>query len=240
MLWSLRPFAVVRPGGQSRGNFGSYLTAYRASPRVIGALLLAMLVAGCIDSNKSNSESDISDASSVDPYTARVVLGQPRSVRLEFTSTSVLSAPRSIHVDERAIIWAERNPPLMAFDPDGRFITTFAASGSGPREVAFVDAITVGRDGSIYIYDGDNRRMSIFGPSYEFIDSYPIYVDRLRRMSVNDHGVVYMLREDYYRDSPGLIAFDAQGAMRHSWGKIPFSAKVQSDQCQLFLPVSDN
>ncbi len=106
-------------------------------------------------------------------------------------------------------------------------MTTFGPPGNGPGDLGFVDALAVGPDGSSYVYDGNNRRVGIYDVNYEFVNSFPVKVDRLKRMAVNNHGVLYFLRENHYRGGAAVLAYDAQGTLLHSWGKIPYTAKVQ-------------
>ena len=197
----------------------------------IGPLLLVLLATGCVASDEKNSpETSSAGESPVAPYTAQVVLQpkeQARFVRLELTTESVLELPRSLHLDKRGVFWAHNSPPIIVFDPDGRFATTFGPQGNGPGEIGFVDALAVGQDGSSYVYDGNNRRVSIYDAKHEYVDSFPVEVDRLKQIAVNNRGVVYFLRENHYRGGAAVLAYNSQGTLLHSWGEIPNTAKVQ-------------
>ena len=203
----------------------------RISSCTIAALLLALLVTGCVASDEKNSpETDNAEAAPVAPYTAQVVLQpmeQAHSVRFELTAESVLELPRVLHLDKQGVLWAHNSPPIVVFDPEGRFTRTFGPPGNGPGEIGSLDALAVGQDGSSYVYDGNNNRVNIYDANYDFVDSFPVEINRLKNIAVNNQGVVYFLRENHYRGGAAVLAYDSQGTLRHSWGEIPYSAKVQ-------------
>lgn len=190
-------------------------------------VLLFLLFAGCSRQDRKDVETFTSTA----PYTARVILKEVDPLTLEFTDESSLSSLLALRsTDEGGVIWAEDDPPLFDFDSVGAFAGAFPSSvGKGPGEVEDVEAFDQGLEGSIYVYDGDNSRVSVYGPDREFVNSYRVDVGRLRNMAVSPDGIVYFLRSAYYREGGAVMAYDVDGSLLYNWGEIPFSAKVQDE-----------
>ncbi len=118
------------------------------------------------------------------------------------------------------------------FDSRGVLIEAIARRGSGPGEIGFIDVFDIASDGTIYVYDGDNRRISIYSPDYEFVDSYPVSnVGRLRNMALGLHEEVYFLPEQRSRSKGdhAVRAYDSKGNPLGNWGHSPYSAIVQEN-----------
>ena len=194
---------------------------------LLWAAFLFFLV-GC---NTSDTSPPVRETLSIEPYTAEVrVVEQEDIINLELSDESTLGDSRNLFVDHEHIIWAERRPPLVAFDADGRFSKSFAPLGSGPGEIGSVDVMVVGYDGAFYVFDGDHWRVSIYGTDYEFIQSYQVKsMTRFPRMAVNDEGIVYFLAPDYEMNEPAVVAYDPNGQEVYRWGELPLTAKIQNN-----------
>lgn len=200
-------------------------------------------IIGCTRSDRAIS--DKSSIPSVEPYTATVALDEVRSIDLEFTQESILLTARAVRVDSKGhFIWAENTPPVYVFDADGRFLQTFGPHGQGPGEFGTTDAMDIGRDGNIHVLDGDNKRVSVFSPEYEFMYSFRLDIFHPKHAVINSNGHTVLLREAWWNGfEPAVVTVDSTSRQLSSSGEIPTWAKVQLNVVPaggLGVDVSDN
>ncbi len=193
----------------------------------LGCFVMAHIM-GCTRSDRAIS--DKSSIPPVEPYTATVVLNKIRLIDLEFTQESILLTARAVRVDSKGhFIWAENRPPMYVFDADGRFLQTLGSHGEGPGEFGTTDAMDIDRDGNIHVLDGDNKRVSVFSPDYEFMYSSRLEgIHHPKHVAINSDGHTVLLREAWwYGFEPAVITVDSTGRQLSSAGEIPTWAKVQ-------------
>lgn len=65
---------------------------------------------------------------------------------------------------------------IRVFGPDGSHLRTFGGEGGGPGELRGANGMVRRRDGSIWVNDPRNARLSIFHPQSGFVRSTPIEV----------------------------------------------------------------
>lgn len=58
-----------------------------------------------------------------------------------------------------------RNTNVLVFGADGSVVDTIGRRGQGPGEFTAVHGVVVGREDSLYVYDANTARLSVFGPS---------------------------------------------------------------------------
>lgn len=65
-------------------------------------------------------------------------------------------------------------PYVWIFDSTGRFLHRLGGVGQGPGELFSVSALVVGEDDSLYVFDPRQRRMLVFSPEHEHIQTVPL------------------------------------------------------------------
>jgi len=68
------------------------------------------------------------------------------------------------------------NAMVWVFGPDGRRLTTLGRRGQGPGEFRAVHQVEVGRGDSVYVFDGNSYRLTVYSPSPEWKLAYTIRV----------------------------------------------------------------
>jgi hypothetical protein len=63
---------------------------------------------------------------------------------------------------------------IRHFDSTGRFIRTVGRPGKGPGEYSGIQAIAVRRDGTLIVRDGQNARLTLYGPTGELVTIWPL------------------------------------------------------------------
>jgi len=61
---------------------------------------------------------------------------------------------------------------IKVFGPDGKYIKTIGAKGSGPGEFQRIESIVFTKDGKLVVTDGGTRRTSFFDSSGQFLKSF--------------------------------------------------------------------
>lgn len=210
---------------QSGGHCAGYEVHNTYPPPLltyVAGMLLLVLV-GCQTEHHTSSSASVLGS-------IHVQLDHVRSIVPELTKQSGLVQPRRLRIDSRGhLIWAESSVPIPVFDSTGTFVTAFGNSGAGPGELATVDDFDLDSQGRIHVLDQGNKRVSVFGPDYEFVRSYSVNADNLKRMSLDAEGRLYLLREAWYNGhAPAVLKHDLNGAVLDAWGKIPDLARAQT------------
>jgi len=63
---------------------------------------------------------------------------------------------------------------ISVFSADGRPLQVVGREGKGPGEYRWILGLEMGRGDTIHVFDESNRRETILGPQYDFVQSRPI------------------------------------------------------------------
>ena len=83
----------------------------------------------------------------------------------------------SVGVDSRGLIYVGPTfgpSQIAVFDSTGTVRFGFGRNGRGPGEISAVHRIQVGQGDSIVVFDLATGRVSVFGPSREYVESEPV------------------------------------------------------------------
>jgi hypothetical protein len=105
---------------------------------------------------------------------------------------------------------------IGVFDAQGRFLKTVGAAGGGPGEFAFISGLSVGLADTLLVQDAGNGRISILGPSYNFVRTLPItgFIKDIRQLSATEY--VARARISAFRQP--LHKIDSEGVVTQSFG----------------------
>ena len=83
-----------------------------------------------------------------------------------WASQSVVNKPALAVDGERGIVYTvdPENYRVLAFKLDGTFLATFGLYGNDNETFTLPTGISVGRDGRVYVADGDSHRIMVFPP----------------------------------------------------------------------------
>lgn len=86
----------------------------------------------------------------------------------------ILFEPRLSLVDDNENIYIRESQDqvIKVFGPDGKYIKTIGAKGSGPGEFQMVTYLTATKDGKLIVLDRRARRTSFFSSSGQFLKSF--------------------------------------------------------------------
>ena len=86
----------------------------------------------------------------------------------------LLFEPRLSLVDDKENIYLSeiKDHVIKVFDPDGKYIKTIGAKGSGPGEFQRVSYLAVTKDGTLIVMDQTARRSNFFNSSGQFLKSF--------------------------------------------------------------------
>jgi len=94
-------------------------------------------------------------------------------------SGPLIGDPISVAVDQLGTVYvADRKRAFVwTLSPEGDSLDAIGRSGRGPGEFIRPSWVTVGPNDSLFVYDGGNRRVSVFGPSPDraFVYSFPLH-----------------------------------------------------------------
>lgn len=115
---------------------------------------------------------------------------------VEEDDTLWFAAIAGIDVGPRGVLWASdlQRQQLLRVDLRAGSASAFGRPGEGPGEFQLPATVAVGPRGDVYVYDVRLRRISRFGNSGEFKESFPIPV-RLNvpsSMAVDTTGMIYV------------------------------------------------
>jgi len=102
----------------------------------------------------------------------------------------------------------------------GRQVGGWSGPGNGPGQLYFPTALTQGPDGTVWVADRLNRRVTSFAPDGRVLSAFgdagdqPGYLSQPRGLAVDDHGVVYEVDAGL----PGVQLFDAAGEYLMGFG----------------------
>lgn len=101
-------------------------------------------------------------------------------------------------------------PAVFVFDASGDFVASIGRGGEGPGEFILPSGIFVGNNDSLYVFDFELRRISVFAPqSHEFAYSVNVHGDAksspYRFLGVSEYGYLMVYQSSYYTArGPGL------------------------------------
>ena len=72
----------------------------------------------------------------------------------------------------RKIYVATYNDTMLVMDTVGKILHTFGDSGSGFGQVNYPTGIAVGKNGKVYVADGQNNRVNMYNDTGKYIDSF--------------------------------------------------------------------
>ncbi|MBT8462676.1 MAG: hypothetical protein KJO44_09175 [Gemmatimonadetes bacterium] len=75
--------------------------------------------------------------------------------------------------DGRYYVGDEQAHTIRVFSRDGEFLQSAGREGDGPGELRWFLTVKPYRGDSLWVYDYSHRRVSIFGPDFEFARSFP-------------------------------------------------------------------
>jgi hypothetical protein len=81
---------------------------------------------------------------------------------------SVAASPDRIYVLDASI------PVVRVYDMAGEYVQDIGAAGDGPGEFRQPSGMGIGPDGRIYVRDGSQARITIFGPAGTLADTWPM------------------------------------------------------------------
>ncbi|MGB2908703.1 MAG: 6-bladed beta-propeller [Candidatus Aminicenantaceae bacterium] len=86
----------------------------------------------------------------------------------------ILYEPLWFDADDNANIYISelQDQVIKVFSPDGKYIKTIGAKGSGPGEFQRIESIVFTLDGKLVITDGGTRRTSFFDSGGQFLNSF--------------------------------------------------------------------
>ena len=89
----------------------------------------------------------------------------------------------------RKIYVATYNDTMLVMDTVGKILHTFGDSGSGFGQVNYPTGIAVGKNGKVYVADGQNNRVNMYNDTGKYIDSF--YNWNAAFVAVNDKDWCY-------------------------------------------------
>ena len=106
-------------------------------------------------------------------------------------------------------------PAVFVFDASGDFVDSIGRGGEGPGEFILPSGIFVGDGDSLYVFDFDLRRISVFAPeTHEFAYSVNIHDDAksspYRFLGVWEDGYLMVYQSSYYTASGPGLGVDAE------------------------------
>jgi hypothetical protein len=117
--------------------------------------------------------------------------------------------------DDRIYVLDTQIPTVRVYDDAGIYIGDIGETGQGPGEFTRPDNLAIGPDGALYVRSGFEARLTIFEPSGELRDTWPIEGGAAYSQPtvVTDSGEVFL---------PGLVAIDSTEPRRRiemiPWG----------------------
>ena len=84
---------------------------------------------------------------------------------------------RAVHVDRRNRLWVLDFgvQEIRVFDSTGQFVRRVGRRGNGPGEFVYADGILPGIDGTIWVQDPQNQRLTGFNQDGEFVAQVPAF-----------------------------------------------------------------
>ena len=89
---------------------------------------------------------------------------------------------------------------MLVFDYRGQFLYSFRKKSAASEQLKFPCGICVGSDQFVYVCDCNNKCVSVFMTSGEFVTSFGQFSDP-RGIVIDDDGFVYVSNSDF----PGTI-----------------------------------
>ena len=144
------------------------------------------------------------------------------------------NAPTHLAVDPRNgdmyVADGYGNARVHKYDPDGRLLLSWGASGTDPGEFSIVHNIAVDRDGWVYVADRENRRVQVFDSNGKFETRWgnlsraaAICVDRSddQLVYVGEYYAGISSNETGLRLGPRVTVFDRGGTVLARLGDEP-------------------
>jgi hypothetical protein len=70
-------------------------------------------------------------------------------------------------------VWDRSVPAIRMYDPNGKYVKTIGAKGSGPGEYRSGAAIAIARNGNLLMWDPGNARINVYTASGNVVTSWP-------------------------------------------------------------------
>lgn len=132
--------------------------------------------------------------------------------------------------DGRIVVGDNGSRELRFYDTEGRFIGSVGRHGAGPGEFRFILSIEAADD-SLWVFDGQLQRLSIFDGSGRFARSLAVEADQLWRLGgrfadgdllvIASTAVVGLDRPGVVHDSSLYVPAGADGAVLDSIARLP-------------------
>jgi hypothetical protein len=163
----------------------------RSSRQAILALALVLLLPGCEDSLPPSTQwtvtSDTLSSGAIhavnvpparDPGPTWVLEEELRIGSLDGDGPSSFGQLKGVAVSEdgRVIVLDAIAQELRVFGADGRHLATYGGKGGGPGELESAYGLMMSSEGTVWVPDHRNARMSLFDPDVGIVASYPLHV----------------------------------------------------------------
>ena len=149
---------------------------------------------------------------------------------------TILFSPRKIRVDAlgNAYVLDAEDIRIKIYDVDGNWIRNVGHRGQGPGEYMAISDFDVTKDGTIYILDTPQRRITVYTNVEKHITSFPLK-GYGAKIGVDETGLVYVQLNISYRQVGNsgskvmdmiLSRTDSKGDKYFEYGKYPYILNV--------------
>jgi hypothetical protein len=110
--------------------------------------------------------------------------------------------------DELIYVLDRQVRALRAFDHDGRWLRDVGRIGQGPGEFERPDAVLVGEDGRVFVFEGRNARINIYSPDGEALETWTMDPRFGSTLELGDGGDFFAMKRGLGNDGAFETADD--------------------------------
>jgi hypothetical protein len=125
---------------------------------------------------------------------------------------------REVPGSREKVVFDIGNIKFYIFSKDGNIIRKFGTKGQGPDDILRPKYFEIDKNGGIYTYDDNNKRISIYSLDGQFQDSFKINGNVWTRLFITDKNkiVTNLPKRGYY-----ISVFASNGKVIREIGEIP-------------------
>jgi hypothetical protein len=120
--------------------------------------------------------------------------------------------PLRLAVNSKGVIYVGdwMNTNIQVFSPDGDLLEVIGRRGQGPDEFSSIHSVSIGRNDSLYVFDGNASRVSVYAPGEQHTLAYTLRVATIEGqghptdlMVPNDPSTGFLFR--FNQQGPGTL-----------------------------------